>query len=483
VHGADPRDQRIADLEAIVEAQRHEICEIVELKAALKAALERIAVLEERLNRNSRNSSKPPSSDPPWQKPSKGHHSKRKHGAQPGHEKHERQLVPAEKVTETVELKPTECEACGAKLLGNDEDPLIHQVIEVPKVEPHVTEYHIHTLRCGCGACTTAQLPDGVTASGFGTGCKALVTLLTGKYRLSKQSVVELMSDVFGIDLSMGMVSKMERQVSAALAFAYDEAKAHVKKQPVLHADETGWREAGKKAWLWTAVAVTTMVAVFKIAAKRSAEVAKELLGDGFEGIGVSDRYTSYLWLKCRQLCWAHLLRDFQAMVDRGGGGRKIGLELLHEAKRMFKWWHKVRDGTMPRERFIKNMSSVINRVGELLEKGTHCRSSKTASVCREIQALEKWLWAFVYVDGVEPTNNAAERALRFAVIWRKICYGTQSETGSRFVERMLTVVTTLRMQERGVLPFLKASIDAHTTGSEAPSLLFQPALSLESAA
>lgn len=464
MHCGDPRDRLIAEQQA----------QIAELLALVGTLQRRIAELEEKLGKNSSNSSRPPSSDPPWARPKpklkKG--KKRRRGGQPGHPKHERPLVPPEKVDRVVAVKPDRCGSCGASLVGVDPEPERHQVFEVPEVRAHVTEYQVHTLRCSCGACTKGALPDEAPRGAFGPNLVALVCWLTGKFRLSKRGVRELLSDLLRTEVSVGAVSKMEREASAALAAPVEQAQAYVREQGVAHADETGWRECNRKAWLW--VAVTPLVAVFEIARSRGAKIAKSLLGAAFSGILVSDRWSAYSFIDAarRQLCWAHLLRDFQAFVERGGTSRRIGAELLREARQMFKWWHRVRDGTMSREAFQKKMLPVALRVGGLLAQGTGCANRKTAGTCAHILELEQALWTFVLCEDVEPTNNFAERIIRAAVLWRKTSFGTQSPEGSRFVERILTVTATLKLQDRHVLTYLIETIRAHRLGAAPPSLL-----------
>lgn len=466
--GRSAKDRRIAELEA----------EIRELRKL-------VAELQEKLKKNSGNSSKPPSSDPLWAKPKpkSKRNKKRRRGGQPGHAKHERPLVPPEKVTKVVPVKPDRCEGCGAPIFGDDPEPERHQVFETPKVEPEVTEYQIHTLPCECGACTKGTLPEGAPRGAFGPNLVALVCWLTGKFRLSKRGVQELLSDLLRTAVSLGAVSNMERETSAALAEPVEEARAYVREQPVVNADETGWREFNLKAWLW--VAVTPLVAVFQIARSRGGKVAKDLLGAAFAGILASDRWSAYSFVDVlrRQLCWAHLLRDFQAFVERGGSSQRIGESLLACARKMFKWWHKVRDGTMSRDAFQKKMLPVAIEVGELLAQGLRCRNTKTAGTCAHILNLEWALWTFVLTAGVEPTNNLAERIIRAAVLWRRTSFGTQSEAGSRFAERILTATATLKLQDRHVLSYLTEAIDAHRRGVAAPSLLPRPAVQVALAA
>jgi transposase len=254
-----------------------------------------------------------------------------------------------------------------------------------------------------------------------------------------------------------------------------------VEEQGVAHLDETSWRQGGKRAWLW--VAVTSMVTVFLIRMSRGGQVARELLGEHFGGILVTDRYSAYNWypVRWRQLCWAHLLRDFEAMRSRGGASEEIGEALLAQAHQMFTWWHRVREGRLARSTFRSYMTPLRREVERLLEAGSQCGVAKTEGTCREILKRRQALWTFVQVAGVEPTNNTAERAIRPGVQWRKGSVGTQSEAGSRFVESMMTVVATLKHQKRNVLDYLTAAHEAALHGEAAPSLL--PACEMQSQA
>jgi transposase len=281
----------------------------------------------------------------------------------------------------------------------------------------------------------------------------------------------------------LGSVPKLEQEMSAALAPAVEEARAFVREQPIVHQDETGWREALRKAWLW--VAVAGAVTVFTISRSRGAAVCKEMLGKSFAGFLVTDRWSAYRWVDVlrRQLCWSHLERDFQGFVDRDDAGTPIGRALLRQSRKMFKWWHRVRDGTLQRRTFERRMQSIEKKVGQLLRKAAACTAAKTAGMAREILKLEPALWTFVRVEGMEPTNNTAERQIKPAVLWRKGSWGTHSPEGSHFVERILTVGMTLRQQRRNALEYLTATYEAHLRGTPAPSLLPQPQLHVARAA
>ncbi len=461
----DPRDELIADL-------RRQLAERDVIIAELRAEL---AALKEAFSKSSRNSSKPPSSDGPRVKarPKKAR-SGRKPGGQPGHKRHERVLVPPEKVHEVVPCIPKQCDACAGLLHGRDPEPHRHQVFELPPVEPVVTEYQQHAIDCGlCGHRTTGKLPECVSTRAFGPTVDAVIAVLMGVYRLTKRQVPELMRDLFGLQMSVGAVIGCQQSASVAVAGPVEDARTYVKQQPVKHADETGWREGAdrSRAWLWTVV--TTHVVVFMIHARRNAEAAKELLGK-WRGILVTDRHGAYHWWpNCRrQFCWAHLKRDIQAIVERGGESGRIGKEMLGEVERMFNWWHRLRDGTLARSTFRVYMLTLQRRFEVLLTEGAQTAHAKTSKTCAMLLKRRDALWTFVYFEGVEPTNNGAEQAVRHGVIIRKISYGTHSQEGSRFVERMLTVHATLRRQQRNILDFMRAACSAALRRQPAPSLL-----------
>jgi transposase len=434
----------------------------------------RVGGLEARLKLNSTNSSKPPSSDPIGMKrrpPAPP--SKKKRGGQPGHRKAQRNLVPPEKVRETFDCKPDACRRCGQELAGDDPEPVIHQVAELPRIEPVVDEYRLHRLTCpACRATTCGRLPLGVPTGCFGPYLQAVLAMFAGAYRLSKRQIRQVAADLFTLSISTGMISKLERRSAAALEAPYHELAIAVHRAQATNIDETSWRERLKKVWLW--VTVTPLFTVFTIAKNRSGAVAKALLGSEDDQVVGSDRFSAYDWIlaRWRQICWAHLRRDFQAMIDRGGAGATVGRKLLALSNRLFRHWHRVRDGTLEWEPFQERMSRLRREFKHALADGSRCRCAKTAATCFEILKVEEGLWTFARVPGVDPTNNAAERALRHAVIWRRISGGTDSRDGSRFVERMLSVVTTCRQQRRNVLEYLSRCFEADHRGQAIPSLL-----------
>jgi transposase len=438
------------------------------------AALEtQVRELRVQLQQNSQNSSRPPSSDGPHvkRKPPKPP-SGRKPGGQPGHEPHRRALVPLEQVSEVIVCKPQQCRRCGRPLAGTDRSPWRQQVVELPPLQPQITEYQLHRLACsGCGITTCGELPAGVWPGCYGPRLASVVALCSGAYRMSKRMVASFCRDVLRVELSVGEICQIEQTVTQAVAPAVEEAALYVQSCDT-NIDETPWREQRRRRWLWTVV--TTQVSVFAIASGRGAAVLQALVGDWYGGIITSDRAKAYdvRPLRERQICWAHLSRDFQAMIDRSGPGQVVGEVLLEHAQVLFAWWHWVRDGTWARSTFQSYIRPLRASFRLELERGRQSACAKTAATCRELLAREAALWTFVRVGGVEPTNNAAERQLRHAVQWRKVSYGTQSERGSRFVASILTVLLSCQQQHRSALRYLTTCCQAFYANRPVPSLV-----------
>jgi transposase len=439
--------------------------------AVVIAAFEaRIADLEARLEQNSANSSRPPSSDPPHLKPAPPRPpSGKRRGGQPGHRRHERVRLEPDQV---VQVRPESCRRCGGALAGDDPGPVVRQVVEVPPVRPHVVEYRTHRRTCPrCGATTPGATPAEAHV-GFGPRAQAITALLVGAGRLSKRAVARTLRDLFGLPISPAAVCDLGRRTAGALASIHAAVLEHVRELPA-NVDETGWRQGRRRAWLWAAV--TESLGGFRIAAGRSRDDFADLMGRSPPAVVTSDRFSAYAHLPAdrRQICWAHLRRDFQAMIDRGDAGSAIGEELLMDSDLLFAAWSKVRAGARSRRSFATRTVPWLRReVRSTLESGAACGSRKTAATCREILKLEASLWTFAKAVGVEPTNNAAERALRHAVCWRKTSFGTDSPTGSRLVERLLTTIESCRRQGRDLLDFLIQAVQAHRSGGKPPSLL-----------
>jgi transposase len=281
-----------------------------------------------------------------------------------------------------------------------------------------------------------------------------------------------VLAECFGITMATSTVVNQQQVISQALAAPVAELEPVVQNEPVCNIDETSWRQVGatKRPWLWTVV--TAQITLFRIASSRSSRIAKDLLGETYDGVAGTDRCSSYTWLKRRQLCWSHLVRDFQKILERGGDSHRIGWYLKCQAEYLLMRWARVRDGTLDYFEFLAEFPSIQTQIRHWLTIGLNAASSRTAETCRRLLAAEPDLWRFASVPGLEPTNNSAERALRHPVIWRRSSHGTQSDLGSRFVERILTVVETCRQQQRPVFDFLRDALMAYRTGQAAPSLL-----------
>lgn len=445
-------------------ADNHEDCrrEIDELKR-------QVAALLERLNQNSQNSGRPPSSDP-QNAPAKPARRKtgRKPGGQPGHDGHQRMLLPVDKKN-VRDVKPVKCKKCGTRLAGeNDPNPYRHQVVEIPEPKPEVHEWRLHACTCGkCGETTRAELPEGVLPGNFGPRLVATIAILSGAYRMSKRLTVALLANLYGIPIALGSIPACEKMASKAVAEPVKAAQEYIKKHGVKHADESSWFEGISRAKVWLWVASCPQVTVFLIRASRGADVAREILGEVF-GVLVSDRWSGYNWwpLAWRQVCWAHIKRHFQSFVEsHDAEAQSIGRSLLRHEKRLFNLWHRVRDGTLKRSSLQTYVIVIRRRVRKLLERGELCLHDKTAGTCRELLEVEQAMWTFARIEGVEPTNNHGERAIRPGVILRKLTFGTHSAEGSRFVERMLSVVQTLNQQKRNALAFATECVRAHMAG------------------
>lgn len=441
---------------------------------ALEAKLER---LTERLNQNSSNSSKPPSSDAPWRKPPAAKEtSGRKPGAQPGHPGHCRVRLPPERLTRVVRYVPEVCADCRAPLPKqpgpHDPPPTWHQVAELPPLLAEITEYQGHARTCPCcGLRTRAEIPPDIQAHTLGPHLAATLSYLSGRCHDSKRNIQEIAETVLGVPLSLGTVVKLEQEMSAALEEPHARALAAVRAAAFKNVDETGWAKGGKLCWLW--VAATVSVVVFQIHAQRGKDGLKALLGE-LEGILGSDRWGAYaqLPLQQRQICWAHLKRDFQRLLDLGTATRALGRTGRRAAQEVFALWKDFKDGRIDRATLQARLQPVRMRFQKTLRRGSKGADKKTKRFCRRVLKIYAALWTFAAQEGVEPTNNHAERMVRPAVLWRKGSFGNHSAAGCRFTERILTTVQTLRLQKRPILDYLRRALAAHRAAAQAPALL-----------
>jgi transposase len=456
-------EQEVADLRAMVRALVGEVERLRAENTELRA----------RLGQNSSNSSKPPSTDSPADRDARPGKSPsgRKRGGQPGHKGSRRELLTP--TTPAIQCYPACCRRCGRALPRRpDADPIRHQTVDLPPITPVVAEWDLHRVTCGdCGTTTCGTLPAGVPTGMCGPGLMALIGLLTGDYNISRRRAVSLLSDVLGIEISLGALSEAEERVSDAVAAPVAEVRDHVADQPIKHSDATGWRQNGETRTLWTIA--TSAATAFFITPDGSMAGLRGLFAK-IKGILVSDRGTQFgFWaMDKRQICWAHLIRRFVAFAERPGAVGELGKNLLLCAQTLMHFWHLVRDGTMPRSTFQRIVGSLGTAIERHLEAGVRLGIRGVSGSCADILEHREALWTFARVPGLEPTNNHAERELRAFVLWRKRSFGSQSERGCRYAERIMTVTHTLRKQQRHVLSYLTQACQAALRGQPAPSLV-----------
>jgi transposase len=443
------------------------------LAAQVMALQEQIRELQARLGRNSTNSSQPPSSDRPEVKRRKKKPSGRKRGGQPGHRGHHRRQVPAERVDEVVEHRPGECRHCRHSLEGAEEAKPArrHQVVELPAIRVKVTEHRMVCVRCpGCSKLTRAELPAAVRKKSFGPRLTGLAALLFGRFRCSRREVRELLGKLLDVEPpSLGSTQAMAREVAGALEPSYMEVREAVRKSESARADETSWKLSGKLHWLW--VAESERGTLFHLGPSRGRRELGAMLGEDYGGIVTSDRWVSYTICKRRQLCWAHLQRNLEGLLLRGDKAAWFARRGLAICARLFEAMREVKEGSLPREALPTRMERCQARFGRLIRHGAGSEERKVAVFSAEMLKLEASLWTFLE-HPIEPTNNAAERALRKAVLWRKGCFGSQSQDGLRFVERMLTLTETCRQLGRHPLDFLSDALTAARASAPSPKLL-----------
>jgi transposase len=452
---------------------------IAELRQQLEQLQRRVSDLEARLGQNSSNSSVPPSANPPSAPvPVVKEPTGRKRGGQPGHRGHSRQRLPASRVDHTVAIVPGRCDRCSAELPADpspgDPEPTWHQLAELPRAAAVVTEFQGHARTCPCcGEVTRAAIPAEIRAVSFGPRLAAALSYLSGCQHVSARGLEEVAEVLLGVPVSLGAVMSMQQQMSAALEQPHQRLGEEASSAPSKNVDETGWKQGGQKRWLW--VAVTATAVYFMVHLRRGAEALKGLLGEGVPGVITSDRWSAYHCVPVgrRQLCWAHLKRDFQAMAEAGDGeAAEVGRGLLELTKELFDAWYLVRDGTRTRLWLQEQIGEGLRpRARELLRRGTWCAHAASAGTCASVLKLEEALWTFARAEGVEPTNNEAERALRGAVIKRKKSFGNDSASGCEYVARLLSVAQTLRKRGASVLDYLTQALDAHRHGLPAPEL------------
>ena len=467
----------------------HEPERAIDLLVALSEAVvrleARVAELERKiaqLTKDSSNSSKPPSSDGPAAKarprpPIKS--KKRRPGGQPGHKGKTREILPVEQVDEMIEVFPTVCEGCG-KPVGTETrdcvvvgEPERRQVTEIPPVQPHVTEYRLHSLQCPCGTITKAAAPP-IAQSAFGTRIQGIAAYLTACHRVSRRGLQEIFSTIFGVSICLGSVCNHLQEVSRAVAAGCEKIKDSLPKQPVLNVDESGWKTKGLSRWLW--VFVTPILAYFHVAQSRGSKVLKEILGQSFSGVLCSDMFSAYKTYHkgLRQYCWAHIIRTIKGLkhMCRSPDAVRFAQWMLAEAGRMFGVWHAFLQDRIDRETLVRKTVPIRARMAHCLQQYTHSQDREVATTAKSLLKHWEGLFTFLDIKGVEPTNNSAERGIRPAVQWRKNCYGNQSAEGELLTSRLLTTTRTCILQGRNPLNFIVDSILAYRAGTTPPSLV-----------
>jgi transposase len=463
--------ERIARLERQVELL---LAKVEAQAATIKAQAEEIAELKRRLGENSSNSNKPPSTDSPADRQArpKDAPSGKPRGGQRGHKGHKRTFLPPHRVRSSTDCFPTRCRRCDEALpKRRDPDPIQHQVVDVPKIEPIADDYWLHRVTCTCGETTCGTLPAGVPPGMLGRQVLALVAVMTADGHMSRRKVQALLRDVFGLEVSLGTLSESEQIISDAVAPAVDEARLHALAETVKHVDATTWYQAGEYRSLWTLATAT--VTVFTIVADATRATLRTWI-DHATGVLVSDRGTQFdFWVATRrQICWAHLIRKFAAFGELRGRPGEIGRDLLLWSRVLLHAWHRVRDGTGSRAELRRVAINVRAIVERLLEEGAGLPVKGFGGACRNILDHRDAMWRFVSDPGVEPTNNHAERELRGLVCWRRSTGGSRSERGNEFAANLKSVIHTCRKQRRHLLTYLSSAIHAALRDRKAPSLI-----------
>lgn len=445
----------------------------VALEQLVRELEARLTELEDRLRANSSNSSTAPSSNPLWApkiKPKKP--TGKKPGGQKGHKGHHRKVLPIDEVDHVVEHRPDTCQHCQASL---DQTPgtvrARHQVAELPPRAVIVTEHQALACTCPrCGLSTKGVIPQDIARSCTGPRLSAALCFLSSFVHGSRRAIEQVCREVLGMELSLGSISAREKEMTEALAGAYEQVQQRVRRAHVKNVDETGWQRAGR--WLW--VAATADSALFRIDRGRNWHGLQNLLGELVQGTICSDRHGLYerLKIKRRGICWAHLKRDFQRWIDRGGPTVWLGEQGLGISKEVFALDRQLREGRISRRMLLRRLTPLRQRLRELLQRGIDSGVKKAKYFCRNLLKVFDGLWTFARVPGLEPTNNHAERMLRPGVIWRKTCFGSHSDGGCRYVERMLSVVQTLRLRGRSVLDFLTTALHSHRQALPSPALI-----------
>lgn len=449
---------------AELERTKAELAKAMEL---LKIAFEEIAKLKEQLNLNSKNSSKPPSTDRKGNTPPDGQKKGRK-----GRKGKARPSYPAERVNKHIPCIRENCPHCGSNAIElSAQAPEILQQAELPEVQAIVSEYQLLKYDCkACGKDSSGTLPEGIPDSAFGPKLMGLLAALTGVFHLAKREAIELIKDLYDVDMAVGSVSNIEERVAKALDPVYGRIHVFViESKTCKHFDETGWRNSGKRHFVW--VASCQHAAVYSVDQARSAEAFRRVLrGSPIGFAAVTDRYAVYNSLgENHQYCLAHLIRDFRRYAERDEPDKEIGQALEKELKTVCRIHRRYREAKISLADRNRRLGACKRKVEFWFEDGLANGSEELHKLCDTLLREFDRLWSFMKVPGMEPTNNLAERDLRKLVIWRKKSYGTKSDRGKKFVERITTVTQTLRRQAKNVLHYIQAVVDSFYRGSALP--------------
>jgi transposase len=469
------------EAEAIYDAGREVVCEVLlRMDRQIQQLTARVDKLERELAKNSRNSSRPPSSDPPSvRKPGKPARPKgpsgKSQGAQPGHEGKGRELLPSWAVEQVVEHWPEAC-TCGHVFCDGQRvavgDPVRHQVEELPQISTIVVEHQCPRVRCPrCRKAVRAELSPEIAQSAFGPRLSAAVAVVSVRNRISRRDTVELVEQLFGARVSTGTVDAILARAGDALTVPYEDLLARVRAAGAVNMDETGWRLKGTQRTLWGAF--TARHAVLKITDSRHEDHARDLLADT-QAVITSDRWWAYnhLPLARRQVCWSHLQRDLQAQYEAGGAEHELGRVGLEICDELFFSWEAFQH-TGDRRQLRRVIRQLQRRLKPILRiySGKKPRYKRTRGLAKNLLKVWPALWTFARVKGVTPTNNHAERGLRSAVIYRKLSLGSQSDDGETRIARLLSVHTTCRLQARSLFDYLADALTRHARGDLAPLL------------
>jgi len=435
------------------------------------------------LEKNSTDSSKPPSSDNPKDKnqqpkTNNGNNKKRKPGGQPGHKGSMRELIPVEEADDVLHYYPEKCENCG-KALPQDKTanevgkPFRWQVAEIEPIKPIITEHQGHTTLCECGCQTSASLPAEVLTSNFGPRLTSIIAYLAAVLHVSRRGTREFCETLLNINIALGSVQNLLEGTSDALEPIDKKLKDALPKEPVLNSDETGWRDR----WLWIFVASTFIY--FQAAKSRSSKVLVDVLGNVYQGILCVDRWGAYTKYHkgLFQICWAHLKRDFLGILKIGEAAQSEDAIVFAQTmeklrKKIMAVWYLFKEGHISRSELIKKTKSARNAIRRCLKQYMHSEEKCVQTLAKKLFKRRDDLFTFIFYEGVEPTNNIAERGIRPAVQWRKICFGNRSDNGATLTSRLLTVTRTCWLQKRNPLEFLVDTVTAHRSGQTAPSLI-----------